>query len=470
MSANPEAGRPPASIEHLALVDSGLPIAATWPQTKLVSAVLTLGLSVVLALPALVGRGGLPLIALVAGGLGTAAGRLIFHSRSVSMGGRVGLRGLLGSLPPAAVALGISLASARVGAIRPPLWSLAASGVAAPAVFVLAAELRALEVRYLRSVRRVFLIGSDDQYRDVAREVRRQTDVSLVGFASVSSAVRPGGGGRGAGEEIDALAARVAAAGTTMLVLSSEATRSDALCAVGARVRLLGCRVLDLTSFYERHFRKEPLSELTPSWFLFDVAEIHRPRLYGMCKRSCEFLVAAVGLILMLPLFAVIAVAVKLSSRGPVLFRQLRVGRGDEPFTLVKFRTMSGAGGPQAAWAGDEQARITGVGRLLRRLRLDELPQLWNVVLGQLSLVGPRPEQVELVRWLEADIEYYRARHCVRPGMTGWAQINYGYGGSRDGTLEKLQYDFYYVKRQSLRLDMLILVSTARAVLGGDGS
>jgi exopolysaccharide biosynthesis polyprenyl glycosylphosphotransferase len=312
----------------------------------------------------------------------------------------------------------------------------------------------------------VFVIGSADQYRDVAREVRRQTDISLVGFAPVGPGSR-----RTGSEEVDALALRVAAAGTTMLVLSTEATRSDALCAVAARVRMLGCRVRDLTSFYERHFHKEPLSELTPSWFLFDVAEIHRPHLYAACKRAGDFILAALGLIVLAPLMGLIAVAVKLSSPGPVLFRQLRVGKGDEPFTLVKFRTMRAATeGSDAAWAGDERSRITRVGRGLRRLRLDELPQLWNVVRGQLSLVGPRPEQVDLVRQLEADIEYYRVRHCVRPGLTGWAQINYGYGGSRDGTLEKLQYDFYYVKCQSLRLDLLILASTARAVLAGHGS
>jgi exopolysaccharide biosynthesis polyprenyl glycosylphosphotransferase len=469
MSAQPQAAPPAAAeIEHLHLVDPALPILATWPKTKLVSATLTLGLGLVATLPALVGRGGLLLSAIAAGGLGTAAGRLTFHSRTVSMSGRVGLRGLRGSLPPAAVALAVSLGGAWAAGIRPPAWSVAASALAAPALFVVAAELRALEVRYLRSVRRVFLIGSDDQYRDVAREVLRETDVSLVGFAPVAG--RPGGGARGPEEEINALAARVAGARATMLVLSSEATRSDTFCAVAARARAHGCRVRDLTSFYERHFRKEPLSELTPSWFLFDVAEIHRPRLYGMCKRTCEFLLAATGLVVMAPLLLVIALCVKVSSRGPVLFRQVRVGRSDVPFTLVKFRTMRCAGAGGAAWAGDEQARITGVGRRLRRLRLDELPQLWNVVLGQLSLVGPRPEQVDLVRWLESEIEYYRARHRVRPGMTGWAQINYGYGGSRDGTLEKLQYDFYYVKRQSLRLDMLILASTARTVFAGDGS
>lgn len=461
MSTHRDIDREPDTAHPPRDADTGPPTIATWPQTRLVSLVLTVGLGFAVALPLLVAPDSLLLLTLTAVALGTASGRLTFHSRSVSMVGRVGLRGMLASLPPAAVALGIGLACAYAGGIIPPAWSLAVSGVATPAAFVLAAELRALEVRYLRSARRVFLIGSDAQYKDVTREVRRQTDVSLVGFTGVAAA-------RGLG---DGLTLRIVSAGTTTLVLSSEATRDDALCAVAARVRILGCRVRDLTSFYERHFRKEPLSELTPSWFLFDVAEIHRPHLYGACKRSGECLLAAAGLIVSAPLLALIAAAVKLSSPGPALFRQLRVGKGDEPFTLVKFRTMQcAAEGSSAAWAAADSVRITGVGRVLRRLRIDELPQLWNVVCGQLSLVGPRPEQVELVRQLEAEIEFYRARHCVRPGITGWAQINHGYGGSRDGTLEKLQYDFYYVKHQSLRLDLLILASTARAVFAGEGS
>jgi hypothetical protein len=387
MSATPEIGPPPDVSDHLQLVDPGPPITATWPQTMLVSAMLTLALGFSLGLPVVAARNDFPLVVFVAAALGVAAGRLTFHSRSVSIRGRVGLRGVLASLPPAAVALAVSLACAYAGGIAPPPWSLAAAALATSASFVLAAELRALEVRYLRTARRIFLIGSEDQYRDVAREVRRQSDVSLVGFASVSAGARTA-----TAEELDALTARVAGAGTTMLVLSSEATRSDGLCTVAAQVRRLGCRVRDLTSFYERHFRKEPLSELTPSWFLFDVAEIHRPRLYGACKRTCECLLAVAGLVLTAPLLTAIALAVKFSSPGPALFRQVRVGKDDVPFTLVKFRTMrSPAEGAGPAWAGDERARVTPVGRLLRRFRLDELPQLWNVVVGDMSLIRPRP-------------------------------------------------------------------------------
>ena len=155
-----------------------------------------------------------------------------------------------------------------------------------------------------------------------------------------------------------------------------------------------------------------------------------------------------------------------------MLFRQARVGRGDEPFTVVKFRTMRPSDKPRRRPRGrpPRDARVTRVGRWLRRFRLDELPQLWNVLRGQLSLIGPRPEQVEIVRDLEAKIPYYAARHVVRPGLTGWAQVSCGYGGSIDGVVEKLQLDLYYVKHQSLRLDLLILGSTLRAVLlGHDG-
>jgi lipopolysaccharide/colanic/teichoic acid biosynthesis glycosyltransferase len=153
-----------------------------------------------------------------------------------------------------------------------------------------------------------------------------------------------------------------------------------------------------------------------------------------------------------------------------VLFRQARVGRADEPFTVVKFRTMRPSGEAVAeAWATPRDARITPVGRWLRRYRLDELPQLWNVLRGQLSLIGPRPEQIGIARELEAKIPFYAARHVVRPGLTGWAQVNCGYAGSVGATLEKLQFDLYYVKHQGLRLDLLILASTLRAMLHEPG-
>jgi len=283
----------------------------------------------------------------------------------------------------------------------------------------------------------------------------------LVGFTRAAEAVA-------AGRTAERLAEQIEQAGASSVVLGGDAIRDETICAAASLCNLRGRRVRALGSFYEEQFKRIPLGDLTPSWFLFDIAEIHRPRLYAASKRAFEMLFAALALLLLSPLLVLIALAVRLSSGGPVLFRQARVGRSDEPFTLVKFRTMRAAGEPaREAWAASEDPRITAVGRWLRRFRLDELPQLWNVLRGQLSLIGPRPEQVAIARELELRIPFYAARHVIRPGITGWAQVNGGYNGSLAGTLEKLQFDLYYVKHQSLRLDVLILVSTLRAMLRG---
>ena len=174
---------------------------------------------------------------------------------------------------------------------------------------------------------------------------------------------------------------------------------------------------------------------------------------------------AAAGVLLLasLPLLALLMLAIRLTSPGPAIFRQTRVGKSGELFTLVKLRTMtvSDDGG---AWATHHDHRITTLGRVLRRYRVDELPQLWNVVRGELALVGPRPEQVPIVERLEQQIPFYAARHTVRPGITGWAQVNLGYSGSLEGARAKLQRDLYYVKHRNLRLDLLILWLTLKAV------
>jgi lipopolysaccharide/colanic/teichoic acid biosynthesis glycosyltransferase len=166
------------------------------------------------------------------------------------------------------------------------------------------------------------------------------------------------------------------------------------------------------------------------------------------------------------------ALAVKLTSPGPVLYRQKRVGRYGLVFDCYKFRTMradaEAEGGP--TWAGDGDPRITPVGRVLRRTRLDEIPQLWNVLRGDMGFVGPRPERPEFVEWLSREIPYYHLRHIIRPGITGWAQVRYQYGASLEESKEKLRYDLYYIKNISLSLDLLILLQTTKIVLLGRGS
>jgi lipopolysaccharide/colanic/teichoic acid biosynthesis glycosyltransferase len=216
------------------------------------------------------------------------------------------------------------------------------------------------------------------------------------------------------------------------------------------------------------HFGKVPLSDITQAWFFFDVAEIHSSRLYGIFKRCWETALAAFLLVLSAPVIPLIALAVRLSGPGPVLFRQWRVGLRGREVEVVKFRSMEKSDN-SPGWATNEVARITPVGWWLRKYRLDEIPQLWHVIRGDLALVGPRPEQPHLVAELERSIEYYTTRHEVRPGVTGWAQVKCGYGGSVQGTLDKLQYEFYYLKHQSLRLDLLVIYETVRTVLMGRG-
>ena len=439
------------------------PSHSSWPRTRLVSFACMLGLALALAspLPFAGVRGEVLPLTLVPLVLATFAVRWSFDSRALRARGRVSVA-VVGATIPAAVA-GVSIVTA-VGAVLgiaiEPL-AVALSLVLTIVVACAAAAARAVELRVRRASRMVYLAGSEEQRRDLQRQALRHGDMRIVGFTRLDDhAVRA--------PQAAQLASRVAEAGATTLVLSADAIRDEAICAEASLCNVQGRRVRTLSGFYEEQFKRIPLSELTPSWFLFDIAEIHRPRLYAASKRAFELVFAAVALVLLVPVLLLTAAAVASSSRGPVLFRQPRVGRGGEPFTIVKFRTMrSVEGAPPAAWATSDGARITRAGRWLRRFRLDELPQLWNVLLGRLSLIGPRPEQVEIVRELEAKIPFYAARHVVRPGLTGWAQVSCGYGGSLHGAIEKLQLDLYYVKHQSLRLDLLILASTLRAVLRG---
>jgi exopolysaccharide biosynthesis polyprenyl glycosylphosphotransferase len=189
-------------------------------------------------------------------------------------------------------------------------------------------------------------------------------------------------------------------------------------------------------------------------------------------KRVSDLMVGAIGLVLALPIMALVALLVKLTSRGPVLYHQPRVGQHGRIFTVHKFRSMvtDAEAGTGAVWAQRNDSRITRIGGVLRRTRLDELPQLWNVLRGDMSLVGPRPERPEFVRSLTDQIRFYGQRHVVRPGLTGWAQVRYTYGASVEDALEKLQYDLYYIKNMSLALDLFVLFLTVKTILQRQGA
>jgi lipopolysaccharide/colanic/teichoic acid biosynthesis glycosyltransferase len=232
------------------------------------------------------------------------------------------------------------------------------------------------------------------------------------------------------------------------------------------RCRLEGVLVVEAESFFERLTGKIPAEAMRPSYLIFNPGFDMHP-LAATAKRLFDVAVALLVLVVTWPVMLAVALAVRLDSPGPVLFRQERTGRGGRPFTLCKFRSMRQDAekltGP--VWATEDDPRVTRVGRFLRKSRLDEMPQLFNILAGSMSLVGPRPERPVFVDELAGKIPYFRQRHGVKPGLTGWAQINYPYGNTVEDALQKLQYDLFYIKYQSLLFDLSILFNTVKTVL-----
>lgn len=235
--------------------------------------------------------------------------------------------------------------------------------------------------------------------------------------------------------------------------------------------KLHGIDVLDLLEFLERESGKIRADLVSPGWLIFS-SGFRVSALRRTLKRTLDIAVSAVALALTWPIFLLIALAIKLEGRGPVLYKQVRVGQNGEPFKLLKFRSMriDAEADGRAVWARENDDRITGVGRVLRKFRLDELPQLLNVLRGQMSVVGPRPERPEFVRKLGDAVPYYDERHAVKPGITGWAQLKYSYGSSTQDALEKLHYDLYYVKNHGLILDIAIMIQTIEILFWGKGA
>lgn len=236
------------------------------------------------------------------------------------------------------------------------------------------------------------------------------------------------------------------------------------------KLKLSGVRVEDAHSVYERLMGSVMLDRLSPSW-LFLSDGFRKDFLVTFAKRIVDIMISFAALIAVSPLLPLIGLAIFLESGGPILFRQDRVGLHGRTFAMLKFRSMRNDAeryGP--AWAAPDDARVTYVGRILRRYRLDELPQLVNVLRGDMSLVGPRPERPEFVRMLVEEIPYYNERHTIRPGLTGWAQIKYPYGSSVEDTKAKLEYDLFYIKHVSLFLDLAIVFRTTQVVLFARGS
>ncbi|MFH0964128.1 MAG: exopolysaccharide biosynthesis polyprenyl glycosylphosphotransferase, partial [Planctomycetota bacterium] len=229
-----------------------------------------------------------------------------------------------------------------------------------------------------------------------------------------------------------------------------------------------GIQVTGVASFVEESFRKVPVELIGPDWLVRANLHLDRPYLFAL-KRGCDLCAAALGLALTLPFWPLFALLVTLTSRGPAFYRQTRVGRFGRPFTICKFRTMrlDAESDGRARWAETNDPRVTSVGRIFRKTRVDELPQLWNILRGDMSFVGPRPERPEFVEHLSSRVPCYSWRHLARPGLTGWAQIAFRYGASMEDAREKHRYDLYYVKHVNFSLDLYIFLRTIASIVQG---
>jgi sugar transferase (PEP-CTERM system associated) len=234
--------------------------------------------------------------------------------------------------------------------------------------------------------------------------------------------------------------------------------------------KTIGIEVVDGHQMYEEELGRLSIDQLRPSALIFSTGFKRRFLARGLKKLS-DLVISAVGLVVLAPILVLIAILIKIDSAGPIFYRQMRVGLRGQPFMIWKFRSMCAeaeSNGPR--WAVSNDPRVSRVGWILRKFRIDEIPQLYNVLRGEMSLVGPRPERPVFVSALKMRIPYYDIRHTVRPGLTGWAQTQFRYGSTAEDAHAKLQYDLYYVKNMTLRLDMRILIETIRVVLLGEGA
>jgi exopolysaccharide biosynthesis polyprenyl glycosylphosphotransferase len=319
--------------------------------------------------------------------------------------------------------------------------------------------------------RRTVILGTGPMARTVAREIasRRGCREAIVGVVAEAPGGMPRAFGSpvlGALGDLDEVLRR-AAPGRVIVALRDRRGRLPVESLLDARVR--GVAVQEATEVLEHLTGKIAIEAVSAGSLAFS-SEFRGSRLHDALARALGVLVAGLGLVLMAPLLALIAIAIRLDSHGPILFVQEREGLRGRTFRLLKFRTMHDPDGPTTLWARDNGDRITRIGRWLRRFRLDELPQFVNVLRGDMNLIGPRPQPLPNCDLFSRTVPYYRLRSAVRPGVTGWAQVRYGYANDLEEETEKMRYDLYYIKHRSVWLDVRILLDTVRVVLLGGGA
>ena len=319
----------------------------------------------------------------------------------------------------------------------------------------------------------LLLVGGSDMLADIGHYIVEHPELALriAGYVDDThelGTALPGGKVLG---RLENLREVVTATNPTRVVVGMPERRSRVPVAELLELRFAGRIIEEAPTAYERVCGRVSVKELRPSQLIY-TGELGPRRQTLFYQTVSNLALAVVAAVAALPFMILTALAVKVTSKGPALYRQQRVGRDGIPFTLYKFRSMrvDAEKGTGAVWASKDDPRVTPVGRIIRKIRFDELPQVFNVLRGEMSIVGPRPERPEFVRTLSEKIPYYRQRHCVRPGITGWAQINYKYGDTMEDVVTKLEYDLYYIKNMSLSLDTYIAFHTLKAMLTSRGA
>ncbi len=338
-------------------------------------------------------------------------------------------------------------------------------------IFVVAWRLLyALFSRLTIPTREVLIVGKGKPAEAIYSLIKKYPDYKVIGIIGDTSEKKGAVEKKTLGDTLS-LEKMVNDYDVDDIIVAAETIRNKQLNKALINCKMRGINIWDVPTFYEHIIDKLPVQYIKDRWFLYAAGfEKLGSNIYRRLKRAIDLVLSSIILIITFPLGVIIALAIRLNSRGPIFFIQERVGENQKQFNLIKFRTMvADAEREEPLWATENDPRVTSIGKILRKTRLDELPQVINVLKGEMSLIGPRPEREFFVKKLTEKIPFYSLRFSVKPGLTGWAQVIYRYGASEEDALEKLQYELYYVKNLSLFLDIRILLKTIRIILFGMG-
>ena len=322
---------------------------------------------------------------------------------------------------------------------------------------------------------KIMLLGSSEIAKEICSQIMDKKD---CGYEIASIVSKGGWNGQGLCSKIsltceqtyDNICEIADRNGVKKIIVALKEKRQTLPVKELLKCRVNGIEVLEGNSFYEMLTGKLIVESINPGWLIFSQG-FQKTRIQKLVKRTVDLTLSLTMLVLLMPVIALMAVIIKLDSKGPVLFSQERIGENRKPYMVHKFRSMISDAEAQTGpvWAQDNDLRITRIGRFIRKWRIDEIPQLWNVLKGEMSFVGPRPERDHFIKELEEIIPYYGERFSIKPGLTGWAQVSYGYGASVADAIEKLNYDLFYIKNMSVLMDMMIVARTVKTVIFGHG-